>query len=252
MWVGIVSCMPDLINGALADGVVGRAIANGIFELEIFNPREHAVNDYGSIDDRPFGGAPGMLMMAEPIAQSVEAARSASSSSSIKTIYLSPQGERLNQSRVRELSKSEALILIAGRYEGLDERIIEEYVDLEISIGDYVLSGGELPAMVLLDAIARQVGGTLGNEKSSADDSFGDNLLEGPQYTRPRTWRGREVPEVLASGNHEKIKRWRHEQALLRTWQRRPDLMVHREFTKEDREWLQAHTTRGHYSLGEH
>lgn len=231
--------MPELVQGALQDGVVSRAIASGRIDLEFFNPRDHAKNAYGSVDDRPFGGGPGMLMMAEPLAQSTESARLKANTANLKTIYLTPQGERLGQSRVEELATNKALVLVAGRYEGVDERFVDECVDLQISIGDYVLSGGELPALVLLDAIARQIDGTLGNEKSRCDDSFVDNLLEGPQYTRPGTWRGRDVPEVLVSGNHSEIERWRHEQALLRTWLRRPDLLTHRNLSEEDQVWLE-------------
>lgn len=235
--------MPELIAGALSEGVVGRATKSGLVDLSTFNPRDHAKNAYGQIDDKPFGGSPGMLMMPEPLAVSTDEAKQAAKPRSCKTIYLSAQGERLTQSKVKQLAQEPALILVAGRYEGVDERYIEEYVDEEISIGDYVVSGGELPALLLLDAIVRLLDGSLSNAESSIDDSFNDNLLEGPQFTRPQSWRGKGIPEVLASGNHVAIENWRREQALLRTWQRRPDMLVHADFSTEDRDWLRKQQT---------
>lgn len=231
MWIGIVTALPQLIEAAIAQGVVGRALANGRFDVELFNIRDYGQGSYAAIDDRPFGGAPGMLMMAEPLAACTETAIGRAPVNAPLKIYLSPQGDRLTQDVVRELASHDALVLISGRYEGVDERFVDEYVDRELSIGDYVVSGGELPALVLVDAIGRLADGALGNASSASDDSFGDNLLEGPQYTRPRSWRGNTVPEVLISGNHEEIARWRKEQALKRTWQRRPDLLTRRRFT---------------------
>ena len=238
--------MPHLIAAGLEDGVVGRATTTDQLDVELFNVRDHATDSYGSIDDHPFGGAPGMLMMAEPLAACTDEAIRKSPVKAPKTIYLSPQGKTLTQTMVRELSQLDALVLIGARYEGVDERFIEEYVDIEISVGDYVLSGGELPALVVIDAVGRLVKGTLGNEKSANDDSFGDNLLEGPQFTRPREWHGKTVPSVLTSGDHAAIARWRHEQALLRTWQRRPELLTDRRFNSTEKTWLEHHVNKKH------
>ena len=240
MWIGIVTAMPHLIHGALADGVIGRATESGALDVNLFNIRDHASDNYGSIDDRPFGGSPGMLMMAEPLAACTEQAMAQSPDAAVRKLYFSPQGETLTQELVRHLAEEDALILVSGRYEGVDERYIKAYIDQEISIGDYVVSGGELPALVLLDAVGRLLEGTLGNEKSASDDSFGDNLLEGPQYTRPREWRDMAVPEVLTSGNHAHIEQWRHEQALSRTWRRRPELLTHRRFNNAEKAWLKS------------
>ncbi|MCY4129118.1 MAG: tRNA (guanosine(37)-N1)-methyltransferase TrmD [Gammaproteobacteria bacterium] len=246
MWIGVVTAMPQLITAGLSDGVVGRAVAKDQLDIELFNVRDHATDSYGSIDDHPFGGAPGMLMMAEPLAACTEEAISKSPARAPKTIYLSPQGNTLTQAMVRELSQLDAMVLVSARYEGVDERYIEEYVDFEISVGDYVLSGGELPVLLVIDAIGRLVKGTLGNEKSADDDSFGDNLLEGPQFTRPREWRGKSVPSVLTSGDHAAVARWRHEQALLRTWQRRPELLTDRRFNSTEKAWLKHHVNKKH------
>lgn len=246
MWIGVVTAMPQLIAAGLADGVVGRAAATDQLDVELFNVRDHATDRYGSIDDHPFGGAPGMLMMAEPLATCTDEAIRKSPVDNPRTIYLSPQGKTLTQAIVGELSQLEAIVLISARYEGVDERYIEEYVDVEISVGDYVVSGGEIPALLVIDAVGRLVKGTLGNEKSAEDDSFGDNLLEGPQFTRPREWRGRSVPSVLTSGDHAAIARWRREQALLRTWQRRPELLTHRRFNSSEKAWLERHINKKH------
>ncbi len=244
MWIGVVTPMPQLVTAGLVEGVVGRATEADLLDVELFNVRDHATDRYGSIDDRPFGGAPGMLMMAEPLAMCTDEALRKSPVANPITVYLSPQGEKLTQGLVGELAEVEAMILISGRYEGVDERYIQEYVDREISVGDYVLSGGELPALILIDAVGRLIEGTLGNEKSAKDDSFGDNLLEGPQFTRPREWRGKTVPSVLTSGDHAEIAGWRHEQALLRTWQRRPDLLTDRRFNSAERAWLERHVNK--------
>ncbi|MYD42579.1 MAG: tRNA (guanosine(37)-N1)-methyltransferase TrmD [Gammaproteobacteria bacterium] len=242
MWMGVVTTMPGVIEAALSEGVIGRAADQGVFDLELFNVRDHAQDKYGSIDDRPFGGAPGMLMMAEPLAASVDQALARAPDMQTTTIFLSPQGETLTESTVVDLASESALILVCGRYEGVDERFVEQYVDREISIGDYVVSGGELPALILIDAIGRTLDGTLGNDASAVDDSFRDNLLEGPQFTRPRSWRGRAVPDVLTSGNHAAIAQWRRDQALLRTWQRRPDLLTQRRFSDAEKAWIRRHT----------
>lgn len=244
MWIGVVTPMPQLIAAGLVEGVVGRATEADLLDVELFNVRDHAADRYGSIDDRPFGGAPGMLMMAEPLAMCTDEALRKSPVANPTKVYLSPQGERLTQTLVEELAELEAMVLISGRYEGVDERYIQEYVDREISVGDYVLSGGELPALIVIDAVGRLIEGTLGNEKSAKDDSFGDNLLEGPQFTRPREWREKTVPSVLTSGDHAEIAGWRHEQALLRTWQRRPDLLTDRRFNSAERAWLERHVNK--------
>ena len=238
--------MPQMIAAGLADGVVGRATETKQLDVELFNVRDYAEDRYGSIDDHPFGGSPGMLMKAEPLASCTDEAIRKSPVDAPKTIFLSPQGKTLEQSMVREFSELEAIVLISARYEGVDERFIEEYVDLEISVGDYVLSGGEIPALLVIDAVGRLVQGTLGNENSAQDDSFGDNLLEGPQFTRPREWRGKTVPSVLTSGDHAAIARWRHEQALLRTWERRPELLTDRRFDSIEKAWLERYVNRKH------
>lgn len=238
--------MPQMIAAGLSDGVVGRATETKQLDVELFNVRDYAEDRYGSIDDHPFGGSPGMLMKAEPLASCTDEAIRKSPVDAPKTIFLSPQGKTLEQTMVREFSELEAMVLISARYEGVDERFIEEYVDLEISVGDYVLSGGEIPALLVIDAVGRLVQGTLGNENSAQDDSFGDNLLEGPQFTRPREWRGKTVPSVLTSGDHAAIARWRHEQALLRTWERRPELLTDRRFDSIEKAWLERHVNRKH------
>jgi tRNA (guanine37-N1)-methyltransferase len=209
---------------ALIDfGVIGRAIREGIVELGFWNPRDYAQDRHRSVDDRPYGGGPGMVMSAPPLLAAIREAKSAVGGQA-RVVYLSPQGQRLTQARAASLSSEEALVLVAGRYEGIDERVIESAVDEEISIGDYVLSGGELPAMVLMDAVIRLLPGALGHGDSAAQDSFSDGLLDCPHYTRPEIFEGLSVPEVLMSGDHEKIRRWRLEQSRLRTRERRPDL----------------------------
>lgn len=238
MWFGVVSSLPNVIKAGLSEGVVGRAVQSGILGVDVFDVREHATNDYGAIDDRPFGGAPGMLMMAEPLAQSVEDAVQKSTTGRPHRVLLSAQGEQLEQSLVTKLAEYQDLVLVCGRYEGVDERFIDACIDREVSVGDYVVSGGELPALIVIDAVGRLLEGTLGNANSAFDDSFDDNLLEGPQYTRPRKWRDRLVPEVLTSGNHGDVAAWRRNQALLRTWQRRPELLTNRQFTSNERDWL--------------
>ncbi len=228
MWLGVVTIFPDLVKASLKEGVVGRAIELGDISLETINPRDYPLNSYGSVDDRPFGGGPGMVMAAEPLAACVMAARERVRPRILKTALLSPQGTRFSQSIATELSQLDALLLVAGRYEGVDERFITNYVDLEISIGDYVLSGGELAASVVVDVIGRHIDGTLNNPESIECESFADDLLDCPQYTRPRVFEGMEVPEVLLSGDHRAVERWRHQQRIERTWKRRPDLLVQR------------------------
>lgn len=228
MWIGVVTIFPDLVNGSFTEGVVGRAIERGDISLETINPRDYPLNPYGSVDDRPFGGGPGMVMAAEPLAACVQAARERVRPHTLKTALLSPQGTRFSQSLATELSQLDALLLVAGRYEGVDERFITNYVDLEISIGDYVLSGGELAACVVVDVLGRYIEGTVSNPESIACESFTDDLLDCPQYTRPRFFEGVEVPEVLLSGDHRAVERWRQQQRIEKTWKRRPDLLVQR------------------------
>ena len=228
MWLGIVTIFPDLIKASLQEGVVGRAVERGDITLETINPRNYPLNAYGSVDDRPFGGGPGMVMAAEPLAACVRSAREKVRPRALKTVLLSPQGECFSQSRATEFSQLDALLLVAGRYEGIDERFITRYVDMEISIGDYVLSGGELAALVVVDVLGRYIEGTVGNPESIECESFTDDLLDCPQYTRPREFEGLVVPEVLLSGDHRAVENWRHRQRVEKTWKRRPDLLLQR------------------------
>ncbi len=220
-------------------GITRRAAEQGRYVLKTWNPRDFATDNYRSIDDRPYGGGPGMVMLAEPLSGAINAARQRQAASGIKknrVLYLSPQGKLLTHSVVRELlaQQDEGLILLAGRYEGIDERLIRQQVDDEISIGDYVLSGGELAAMVLVDSLVRQLPGVLGDAESAQQDSFFDGLLDCPHYTRPEQFNGEAVPAPLLSGNHADIQRWRLQQSLGRTWLRRPDLLAKRNLTKEE------------------
>ena len=237
MWVGIVSIFPDMVRATLSHGVVGRAIDRGDIDLAVIDPRDFSDNVHRNVDDRPFGGGPGMVMMGEPLSRSVEAGRTAAPSAAT-TIYLTPQGRTFTQTLARDLAEREAMILVAGRYEGVDERFIERDIDLQLSIGDYVISGGELAALVVLDAVARLRPGTLGNAESINFESHMDGLLDFPHYTRPQELEGESVPEVLLSGDHQRVARWRRQQALGRTWQRRPDMLAGRVLSPEDRDLL--------------
>lgn len=239
MWFGVVSLFPEMFRTATASGVLGRAVTHGVLEIELFNPRDFTADRHRTVDDRPYGGGPGMVMMAPPLLAAIAAARQACGGGAApRVIYLSPQGRRLDQGQVAELAAAPALVLVAGRYEGIDQRVIETAVDEEISIGDYVLSGGELPAMVLIDAIARQLPGTLGNAASSVEESHLDGLLDYPHYTRPEKVSGHVVPPVLLTGDHGAVQRWRRQQALRQTWERRPDMLVGRDWSGQDRELL--------------
>jgi len=203
------------------------------------NPRDYTVDKHRTVDDRPYGGGPGMLMKIDPLQQAIAAAREAvGAGTDAKVIYLSPQGQRFTHGKAVALAQEQALILVAGRYEGVDERLIEAEVDEELSIGDYVLSGGELAAMVVIDAVTRQLPGVLGHELSAQEDSYVDGLLDCPHYTRPEEYQGKRVPNVLLSGNHEEIRRWRLKQALGRTYERRPDLLQGRAMTPEEEKLL--------------
>ena len=239
MWIGVVSLFPELIANVAAVGVVGRAVRREGIAIEVFNPRDHAADRHGTVDDRPYGGGPGMVMMAEPLLAGIEAAKSKAPSPA-RVICLSPQGTRLDQAGVERLAAEESLILVAGRYEGIDERVLQLAVDEEVSIGDYILTGGELPVMVLIDAIGRLLPGTLGNSESTSSESHLDGLLEYPHYTRPKTVAGLKVPAVLLSGNHAAVEKWRRARALERTWRRRPDLLAHRPLSDQDAALLAA------------
>ncbi len=231
----VVSLFPEMFD-ALRVGVTGRALERGLAEMVLWNPRDYTHDLHRTVDDRPYGGGPGMVMMVEPLRAALAEAKTAAPDS--KVVYLSPQGRRFDQATARSLADEPGLVLLAGRYEGIDERLIEAYVDDEVSIGDYVLSGGELPAMVLMDAVIRLLPGALGHADSAEQDSYVDGLLDCPHYTRPEEIEGRTVPEVLKSGNHELILRWRLQQSLGRTWLRRPDLLEGRELNSEERELL--------------
>ncbi len=235
----VVSLFPEMFSVVRDYGVTGRAVERGLVELALWNPRDYARDRHRSVDDRPYGGGPGMVMMIEPLRDAIHCARAASGSD-VKVIALSPQGRPLNQAALRDLATRQRMILVAGRYEGIDERLLEMEVDEEYSIGDYVLSGGELAAMVLIDGITRLLPGVLGHQDSAQQDSFERGLLDCPHYTRPEEFEGRRVPEVLLGGNHAYIARWRLQQALGRTWQRRPELLEGAELSDEERELLAA------------
>ena len=240
--IDVVTLFPELVTAVGRYGVTGRAVEQGLLVLECWNPRDFARDRHRSVDDRPFGGGPGMVLQVQPMRDAIRAARRAAPEP-VRACYLTPQGRRLDQAVVRELAGRKRLLLVAGRYEGVDERLIESEIDEELSIGDYVLSGGELAAMVVVDAVARQVPGVLGDEDSPQEESFtGDltaGLLEYPQYTRPQCIDGREVPAVLLSGDHAAIRRWREKQALGRTWLKRPDLLAGRRLDERQQRLLQ-------------
>jgi tRNA (guanine37-N1)-methyltransferase len=241
MRIDVVSLFPEFIAQCAGFGVVGRAQERGLLALHGWNPRDYATGNYRRVDDRPFGGGPGMVMLVDPLRAAIAAARAADPAPA-KVIYLSPQGARLDQARVRELAARERVILLCGRYEGIDERLIAAEVDEELSIGDYVLSGGELAAAVVVDAVARLQEGALNDAESAAQDSFdADGLLDCPHYTRPVEHELGSVPMVLQSGNHADIARWRRMQALGRTAQRRPDLIDEASLSKADRQLLAAY-----------
>ncbi|KTA94099.1 tRNA (guanine-N1)-methyltransferase [Aeromonas salmonicida subsp. smithia] len=237
MWIGVISLFPEMFRAITEHGVTGRAVKSGLLQIECWNPREFTHDKHRTVDDRPYGGGPGMLMMVQPLRDAIHAAKQAAGDGA-KVIYLSPQGRKLTQAGVTELATNQKLILVAGRYEGIDERVIQTEVDEEWSIGDYVLSGGELPAMTLIDAVSRLVPGVLGDQASAEQDSFTDGLLDHPHYTRPELLDGLVVPEALTSGNHEVIRRWRFKQSLGRTWQRRPELINNLALTDEQESLL--------------
>ncbi len=217
-------------------GITSRALQQRIYDLQLWNPRDFTSDNHKTVDDRPYGGGPGMVMLAEPLEQAIQAAKLAQAAINVESwvIHLSPAGKPLTHQKVMQLSKKQGLVLLASRYEGVDQRLIDAQVDEEISIGDYVLSGGELPAMALIDAIVRQLPGSLGDSDSAIEDSFVDGLLDCPHYTRPEEYNSVKVPEVLLSGNHAKIKQWRLKMSLQRTRDQRPDLLAARPLTKEE------------------
>lgn len=240
MHIEVVTLFPELIRAQLGAGVLGRAVARGLVQVGTEDPRAHAPDPYRRVDDRPYGGGPGMVMAVEPLATALRAAAARLPVGS-PVIALAAQGPTLTQAGARRLAQLPGLLLLAGRYEGIDQRLIDALVDEELSIGDYVLSGGELPALVVIDAVVRLLPGVLGDAASAEQDSFGDGLLDWPQYTRPEVWEGRRIPEVLLGGNHGQIRRWRLAQALGRTWQRRPELVERRGLNDEERALLEEY-----------
>ena len=248
--IEVITLFPEMVNTVTEYGITSRAVKRGLLKVNTWNPRDYTSDNHRTVDDRPYGGGPGMVMMAEPLCAAINDARSACESStggsgnSAHVMYLSPQGRRLDQNGVVELAKRKQLILIVGRYEGIDERVIDKEVDEEWSIGDYVLSGGELAAMVLIDVLTRTLPGALGHKDSAKEDSFFAGLLDYPHYTRPEKIGaeqigGQQVPDVLLSGNHEEIRRWRLQQALGRTWLRRPDMLNNLQLDDEQQELLE-------------
>ncbi len=236
MKIGFITLFPEMLAAVTDYGVTGRAIKNGLLAVQCWNPRDFTHDRHQTVDDRPYGGGPGMVMKTEPLSDAIAAAKQALPKA--RVAYLSPQGRRLDQAALAELARREEWILLAGRYEGVDERLLQAEVDEEWSIGDYVLSGGELAGMVMIDGVARLLPGVLGHAQSAVEDSFVDGLLDCPHYTRPEDYRGELVPEVLLSGDHERIRRWRLKQSLARTWERRPDLLDNMTLNDEQRELL--------------
>ena len=234
----VVTLFPEMFAAVAGSGITSRALEAGLWSLTTWNPRDFTTDNYRTVDDRPYGGGPGMVMLPEPLERTLDAVKGAGGG---RVVYLTPQGRKLDHHGVMEFSGQKALTLLCGRYEGVDERLLERRVDEEISIGDFVLSGGELAAMALVDACVRQLPGALGDGASAVEESFADGLLDCPQYTRPEVWppaAGVRVPEVLLSGHHENIRRWRLKQALGRTWLRRPDLLEVRTLNAEERKLL--------------
>ncbi len=239
MWFGIIALFPEIL-ASLNYGITGRALKKGLLTLTSWNPRDLTEDKHHTVDDKPYGGGPGMVMMAPPLAAAIQLARKAAPKRP-RVVYLSPQGRQFNQRTAEEFLKEEALILVAGRYEGIDERVLETEVDEEWSIGDYVLSGGELAAMVIIDAISRLIPGVVKEEASVTQDSLSSGLLKYPQYTRPEEYKNKKVPEVLLSGNHQAIEAWRLKQALGKTWLKRPDLLEKMKLNKNQQELLQEY-----------
>ena len=238
MFIGIITLFPEMFKAITEFGVTGRAVKHNLLQVRCYNPRDFTHDKHKTVDDRPYGGGPGMLMMVQPLRDAIHSAK-ADAGEGVKVIYLSPQGRKLEQTGVKELSLNSKMILVCGRYEGIDERLIQSEIDEEWSVGDYVLTGGELPAMTLIDAVARFIPGVLGKQESAQEDSFADGLLDCPHYTRPEVLDGLTVPPVLMSGNHAEICKWRLKQSLERTWLRRPELLESLALTDEQRKLLQ-------------
>jgi len=238
MRIDVITLFPEALDGLTGLGVTGRAIRAGRVELQAWNPRDFATDRHRTVDDRPYGGGPGMVMKVEPLGATIRAARAAQGETA-RVSLMSPQGRKLDHAAIRELAGRPGLILVCGRYEGIDERLLESDVDEEWSLGDYVISGGELAAAIVIDAVTRLLPGVLGDEQSAQQDSFVDGLLDHPQYSRPEVTGGKAVPAVLLSGDHEAIRRWRRKQALGRTWQRRPDLLQESQLDAEAQQLLQ-------------
>lgn len=241
----ILTLFPEMVQNGLNTSIIGRAVNAGLLSIEAVNIRDYAFNKHQSVDDYPYGGGAGMLMQAEPVylaheavSKKIHARADKTDIRKIRTVYLSPQGSVFDQKMAEDMAQEEELILLCGHYEGIDERVLEEIVTDYVSIGDYVLTGGELPAMVMVDAISRLVPGVLHNDVSAEFESFQDNLLEYPQYSRPEEWHGKKVPPVLLSGHHANIEKWRREQSIIRTYERRPDLLEKCELTEKEQKWF--------------
>jgi tRNA (guanine37-N1)-methyltransferase len=240
--IDVVTLFPSMFDAVTESGVTARARERRLYELVLWNPRDFAMNSYRAVDDRPYGGGPGMVMMAEPLDRAIQAARQRQISAGVskpRVVHLTPQGRLLRHEMVAELMQEAGLVMLAGRYEGVDERLVSRVIDDEISIGDYVISGGELAAMVVIDAVVRQLPGALGDADSAGQDSFVNGLLDHPHYTRPEVYEGAAVPATLLSGNHAQIGRWRLKQALGRTWRRRPDLLAKRDLSAAESSLLE-------------
>jgi tRNA (guanine37-N1)-methyltransferase len=231
----VITLFPEMFAAIAQSGVAARALQAGLWRLQTWNPRDFTTDNYRTVDDRPYGGGPGMVMLAEPLEKALDAARAAGGG---RVVYLSPQGRRLEHGRVMAMAKEAAVTLLCGRYEGVDERLLERRVDEELSLGDFVLSGGELAAMALIDACVRQLPGALGDQRSALEESFAEGLLDCPHYTRPEQYQGSRTPQVLLSGHHAEIRRWRLKQALGRTWLRRPELLQARGMSEEEKKLL--------------
>ena len=244
MQLGIVTLFPEMFAAVTEHGISGRAVRSGLMNLELFNPRDYTTDKHRTVDDKPFGGGPGMLMKTEPLMASIAAARKAVAEKQMigekaRVIYLSPQGQTLKQDSIIDLAKRESMVLLCGRYQGIDNRVLESEIDEEWSLGDFVITGGELAAMTLIDAMTRFQPGALGNEGSALEDSFSNGLLHSPEYTRPQSIDGSDVPKVLLSGDHEAIRKWRLKQSLGATWLKRPDLLQAMSLEIEQEELLE-------------
>ena len=233
----VLTLFPEMVEQVMNTSIIGRAVKNGILRIEAVNIRDFSDDRHRKTDDYPYGGGAGMVMQAQPVYDAWESV-SERSGEGMRCIYLTPQGRRFDQAMAKELAREKDLIFLCGHYEGVDERVLEEIVTDPVSIGDYVLSGGELAAMVMIDAVSRMVPGVLTNEESGTGETFEGNLLEYPQYSRPPVWNGREVPEILFSGDHAKVEEWRHRQSVARTWEHRPDLLEKADLTAEDAKLL--------------